>query len=65
MSASSTRLPTKRSRRFKAKAGAGLLLDVDNGEVLALASFPDFDTNGREVTQRENFEGRPDQLAVV
>lgn len=33
----------KAMARFKAKAGAGLLLDVDNGEVLALASFPDFD----------------------
>jgi cell division protein FtsI (penicillin-binding protein 3) len=35
----------KAMARFKAKAGAGLLLDVDNGEVLALASFPDFDPN--------------------
>jgi len=35
----------KAMARFKAKAGAGLLLDVSNGEVLALASFPDFDPN--------------------
>ncbi len=31
--------------RFKAKAGAGCILDVDTGEVIALESLPDFDPN--------------------
>ncbi|GJD95658.1 peptidoglycan D,D-transpeptidase FtsI family protein [Methylobacterium iners] len=30
---------------FKAKAAAGLILDVNTGEVIALASLPDFDPN--------------------
>ena len=34
--------------KFGAAAGAGLLLDVTNGEVLALASYPDFDPNKPE-----------------
>lgn len=31
--------------KFSAKAGAGLVLDVTNGEILALVSCPDFDPN--------------------
>lgn len=31
--------------RFSAIAGAGLILDVTNGEVIALVSLPDFDPN--------------------
>ncbi|MCZ8547903.1 penicillin-binding protein 2 [Mesorhizobium qingshengii] len=31
--------------RFEAIAGAGLVMDVTNGEVLALVSLPDFDPN--------------------
>lgn len=30
---------------FKAKAGASMILDVNSGEVIALASYPDFDPN--------------------
>ena len=30
---------------FKAKAAAGLILDVNTGEVIAMASLPDFDPN--------------------
>ena len=30
---------------FKAKAGASMILDVTTGEVVALASYPDFDPN--------------------
>ena len=31
--------------KFKAKAAAGAILDVDTGEVIALESLPDFDPN--------------------
>ncbi len=31
--------------RFRAKAAAGMIIDVDTGEVLALESLPDFDPN--------------------
>jgi len=31
--------------KYKAKASAGMILDVETGEVMALASLPDFDPN--------------------
>ena len=31
--------------KYKAKAGAGAIMDVNTGEVVALASLPDFDPN--------------------
>ena len=33
---------------FSAKGGAGIIMDVNNGDVLALVSLPDFDPNKRE-----------------
>ncbi|MCP8937174.1 penicillin-binding protein 2 [Alsobacter sp. SYSU M60028] len=35
----------KGMEKFKAKAGAGLILDVNTGEVISLVSLPDFDPN--------------------
>jgi cell division protein FtsI (penicillin-binding protein 3) len=34
--------------RYRAKAAAGIVIDVHSGEVLALASLPDYDPNRRE-----------------
>ena len=31
--------------KFKAKAGAAAILDVNTGEVVAMASLPDYDPN--------------------
>jgi cell division protein FtsI (penicillin-binding protein 3) len=31
--------------RFRTRSASGIVLDVDNGEILALASLPDFDPN--------------------
>ena len=31
--------------RFRAKAGAGAIIDVNTGEIIALESLPDFDPN--------------------
>ena len=31
--------------KFKAKAAAGVIIDVNTGEVIALVSLPDFDPN--------------------
>jgi cell division protein FtsI (penicillin-binding protein 3) len=31
--------------KFRAKAGGGIVMDIDTGEVLALVSFPDFNPN--------------------
>lgn len=36
------------TRRFSAIGAAGLVMDVRTGEVLALASLPDFDPNGKQ-----------------
>ncbi len=35
-------------RRYHAKAASGVVLDVRNGEVFALAGLPDYDPNNRE-----------------
>ncbi len=38
----------KAVKTYRAKAAAGIVLDVHSGEVLALASLPDYDPNRRE-----------------
>ena len=35
----------KGMERYKAKAGAGAIMDVNTGEIIALASLPDYDPN--------------------
>jgi cell division protein FtsI (penicillin-binding protein 3) len=35
-------------KRYKAKAAAGIVLDVHSGEIVALSSLPDYDPNRRE-----------------
>ena len=40
--------------RYKAIAGAGLVLDIDSGEILALASLPDFNPNDPTEAQLPN-----------
>ncbi|MGI9387154.1 MAG: peptidoglycan D,D-transpeptidase FtsI family protein [Methyloligellaceae bacterium] len=39
---------TKAISTYRAKAAAGVLLDVTSGEVIAMSSLPDFDPNHRE-----------------
>lgn len=39
--------------KFHAIGAAGLIMDVNNGEVLALASLPDFDPNGKQQNKSE------------
>lgn len=39
--------------KFHAIGGAGLIMDVNSGEVLALASLPDFDPNGKQQNKSE------------
>ncbi|HUF45672.1 MAG TPA: penicillin-binding protein 2 [Aestuariivirgaceae bacterium] len=39
---------------YKAIGGAGLVLDIDSGEILALASLPDFDPNDPTEAQLPN-----------
>lgn len=39
--------------RFHAIGAAGLVMDVNSGEVLALASLPDFDPNGKQLSTDE------------
>ncbi len=36
-------------RKFSARAGGGIVMDVNSGEVLGLVSLPDFDPNARKL----------------
>jgi cell division protein FtsI (penicillin-binding protein 3) len=49
---------TQAMARYQAKAVLGLVLDVNNGEVLASASLPDFDPNRREQAAEQNRQNR-------
>ncbi len=42
-----TRIMDEALKRYKAKAGAAVLMDVRNGEIISLVSLPDFDPNFR------------------
>ncbi len=44
----------KAMKTFEAKAAAGIVMDVHSGEVLALASLPDYDPNHREQALDKN-----------
>ncbi len=47
---------SKTIKDFKAKAGAGLVMDVGSGEILAAVSLPDFDPyNYKDAQDREKF----------
>lgn len=41
-------------KRYKAKAAAGIVMDVHSGEIIALSSLPDYDPNRREQALRKD-----------
>lgn len=43
---------------FSAIGGAGVVMDVNNGEVISLVSLPDFDANMREAMRKDAFFNR-------
>ena len=43
---------------FKSKGSAVILMDVNNGEILSMVSYPDFDLNKRETVRDINFINR-------
>lgn len=55
--------------RYRAKAAAGLVMDVNSGAILAMSSLPDYDPNRREsaldVTRRNRLVGDSYELGSV
>ena len=49
------------ARAFKAKAAGGIVLDVRTGEVLALASLPDYEPNLRKLEPGDSIRNRMTQ----
>lgn len=45
-------------KAFTAKAGGGIVLDVHTGEVLALASFPNYEPNVRRLSEEDSPRNR-------
>ena len=43
---------------FRAKGSAGILMNVNNGEILSMVSLPDFDLNKRETIKDVNYINR-------
>ena len=43
---------------FRSKGSAAILMNVNNGEILSMASYPDFDLNKRETVTDVNFINR-------
>ena len=40
---------------YRAKGGSGLIMNVNNGEILAMTSLPDFDPNTKNVNNNDKF----------
>jgi len=49
---------SKYQKIFDAKGGAAILMNVNNGEILAMVSLPDFDLNKRETIVDVNYINR-------
>ena len=43
---------------FKNVGGAGILMNINNGEILSLVSIPDFDLNSRKLISDNNYINR-------
>lgn len=44
--------------KFSAKASAGIIIDVTNGEIISMVSLPDFNPNSPKITSNEAFFNR-------
>ena len=40
---------------YRAKGGSGLIMNVNNGEILSMTSLPDFDPNTKNVNNNDKF----------